>query len=159
MAVVGITGHRVLSPEVETFTTAEMRRLLGRHRAAELVGVSCLAEGTDSVFADLVLGLGGRLVAVLPARDYREFLPPEHQADYDRLRAAATRVRTLPGPEVDLAALMAASEALVDEVDELIAVWDGQPARDYAGTADVVAYARSQHKPVHVVWLAGAVRD
>jgi hypothetical protein len=31
---------------------------------------------------------------------------------------------------------------MVDEADELYAVWDGKRARSYGGTADVVAYAR-----------------
>lgn len=159
MAVVGITGHRRLSPAVERYTTEETLRLLRRHPSAGLVGVSCLAEGADSTFADLVLSLGGRLVVVVPAADYRDFLPAEHRPDYDRLCRAAYQVRALDLATVDLEALMAASRALVDEVDELIAVWDGRPARDYAGTGDVVAYARSQHKPVHVVWPEGAVRD
>lgn len=159
MAVVGITGHRVLSPAVEEYTTAEMLRLLRRHRTDDLTGVSCLAEGTDSTFAELVLGVGGRLVAVIPAADYREFLPPGHRGAYDRLCRAAARVRLMPATQVDLPALMAASCCLVDESDELIAVWDGQPARDYAGTADVVDYALGRHKPVHVVWPAGAVRE
>ncbi|MEX5631217.1 hypothetical protein [Parafrankia sp. FMc2] len=159
MAVVGITGHRVLSPTITEYTTAETLRLLRRHPSGDLVGVSCLAEGTDSTFADLVLTIGGSLVAVVPARNYRDFLPAEHRPEYDRLRDAAIRVRTLELAEVDLEALMAASRAMVDESDELIAVWDGRPARDYAGTGDVVAYARSRNKPVHVVWPQGAVRD
>jgi hypothetical protein len=34
---------------------------------------------------------------------------------------------------------MAGSEILVGLVDELLAVWDGNPAWGYGGTADVVA--------------------
>jgi hypothetical protein len=54
---------------------------------------------------------------------------------------------------------MAASKLMVDEADELYAVWDGQPARSYGGTADVVAYAREHGIPVRVIWPAGAQRD
>jgi hypothetical protein len=42
---------------------------------------------------------------------------------------------------------MAASKLMVDEADELYAVWDGKPARAYGGTADVVAYARERGIP------------
>ena len=31
---------------------------------------------------------------------------------------------------------MAASKLMIDESDELYAVWDGNPARAYGGTAD-----------------------
>ncbi len=54
---------------------------------------------------------------------------------------------------------MAASKLMVDEADELYAVWDGKPARAYGGTADVVAYARDHDTAVRVIWPAGAKRD
>jgi len=54
---------------------------------------------------------------------------------------------------------MAASKFMVDEADELYAVWDGKPARGYGGTADVVAYARDHDITVQVIWPAGAERD
>jgi hypothetical protein len=51
------------------------------------------------------------------------------------------------------------SEILVGLVDEVIAIWDGQPARGYGGTADVVRYAENVGVAVRVVWPEGAVRD
>lgn len=47
---------------------------------------------------------------------------------------------------------------LVGLVDELIAVWDGKPARGYGETADVVAYAERTGVPVRVLWPEGASR-
>jgi hypothetical protein len=38
-------------------------------------------------------------------------------------------------------------------------VWDGQPARGYGGTADVVAYAKRTGVPYSVIWPEGATRD
>ena len=97
----------------------------------ELTGITCLAEGADTIFADVVLTLAGRLVVLVPALAYRDFLPPGHRPVFDRICSAAHEVRRLPHPEPDLAALMDASRQLVDASDELIAVWDGQPARGY----------------------------
>ncbi len=54
---------------------------------------------------------------------------------------------------------MTASALMIDTADELYAVWDGEPARGYGGTADVVAYARERGKPVSVIWPDGAYRD
>jgi len=54
---------------------------------------------------------------------------------------------------------MAASKVMIDAADELFAVWDGKSARGHGGTADVVAYARHQGKPVRVIWPDGAQRD
>ncbi|MFF3871535.1 hypothetical protein [Streptomyces sp. NPDC001978] len=53
---------------------------------------------------------------------------------------------------------MAGSELLVDQADELLAVWDGQPARGFGGTADAVAYAHRQGVPVRIIWPEGATR-
>ena len=39
------------------------------------------------------------------------------------------------------------------------AVWDGEPARAYGGTADVVAEARKRGIPVTIIWPEGASRD
>ncbi|MEU0852923.1 hypothetical protein ABZ387_33975 [Streptomyces flaveolus] len=43
------------------------------------------------------------------------------------------------------------SEILVSLIDELLAVWEGKPARGYCGTADVVAYPTRQGIPVRIV--------
>jgi hypothetical protein len=48
---------------------------------------------------------------------------------------------------------------MIDAADKLYAVWDGEPARSYGGTADVVAYARERGTPVLVIWPDGAQRD
>jgi hypothetical protein len=59
----------------------------------------------------------------------------------------------------DSAAHMAGSEILVDLAEELFAVWDGEPAWGYGGTADVVSYAERNGVPVRVLWPEGATRE
>ncbi|MFG2777635.1 hypothetical protein ACGFY7_07180 [Streptomyces prunicolor] len=49
--------------------------------------------------------------------------------------------------------------AWIGQVDVLLAVWDGRPARGYGGTADVVTYAREHDVPVRVLRPEGATRD
>ncbi|MGW5646007.1 hypothetical protein ACWEV3_27990 [Saccharopolyspora sp. NPDC003752] len=41
----------------------------------------------------------------------------------------------------------------------MLAVWDGQPARGFGGTADVVDSARKRGVDVTVIWPDGARRD
>jgi hypothetical protein len=105
-----------------------------------------------------VTDLGGRLEAIIPAARYRDCLPADCRPEYDRLLAAAA-VRRLPFTVPGAESYMAASRPMIDSADELYAVWDGQPARGYGGTADVVAYARERGTPVRVIWPAGARRD
>jgi len=47
---------------------------------------------------------------------------------------------------------------MIERSDLVIAVWDGESARSFAGTADFVAYARQVRVPVQVIWPPGAVR-
>jgi hypothetical protein len=156
MTHLAITGHRGLSAELE----AEVDRMI-RTAVAErgdLVGVSCLADGADAVFAQAVLDAGGSLVAVLPAAEYRSSLPEEYRPVYDRLLARAGKVVQLPFVTPDPEAYMEAGKRMVEESDSLLAVWDGQPGRGPGGTADVVAFARSRGVPVTVLWPEGAIR-
>ncbi|MEU1409843.1 hypothetical protein ABZ471_48015, partial [Streptomyces sp. NPDC005728] len=64
---VGITGHRGLSSEVEAQVRGLLDQAVKSHDPAELVGVSCIADGPDSWFAEAVLSVGGRIEVVIPA--------------------------------------------------------------------------------------------
>ncbi|RNG33588.1 hypothetical protein [Streptomyces botrytidirepellens] len=153
----GITGHRGLPPQTEHLVRLALEDEVSR-RAPDLVGVSCIADGPDTWFAELVLKAGGRLEVVVPAEKYREGLPEEHHETYDRLLKQATEVHHTGLAESNSQAHMTGSEILVGLADELIAVWDGQPARGYGGTADVVTYADRTGVPTRVLWPKGATR-
>jgi len=155
---VGITGHRGLSTHVEAQVRVLLTEYVTAHDPAGLVGVSCIADGPDSWFAETVLEHGGRLEVVVPAAQYREGLPDWHHPVYDQLIACAADIHHTGMAESTSEAHQAGSEILVGLVDELVAVWDGKPARGYGGTADVVAYAERTGVPVRVLWPEGASR-
>ncbi|MCX5381079.1 hypothetical protein [Streptomyces sp. NBC_00091] len=155
---VGITGHRGLNAQVEQKVRDLLEGAVSSHDGADLVGVSCIADGPDAWFAEYVLAHGGRLEVVLPAEQYREGLPAQHWPVYDKLMSRASEVHRTGMAASDSAAHMAGSEILVGLVDELLAVWDGKPAWGYGGTADVVAYAERTGVPVRVLWPEGASR-
>ncbi|OIJ88490.1 hypothetical protein [Streptomyces colonosanans] len=154
----GITGHRGLSKDVEERIRAMLADTVRAYDADDLTAVSCIADGPDSWFAEAVLKHGGQLEVVIPASKYRENLPEWHHPVYDELYAHAAEVHETGMTESTSEAHQAGSEALVGLVDELIAVWDGKPARGYGGTADVVAYAERTGVPVRVLWPEGASR-
>jgi hypothetical protein len=160
MTRLAVTGHRGLSETTTALVDAALRREISkRAESGSLVGLSCIADGADTLFARAILDHGGTLHVVVPARKYRESLPEDHHAAYDELIAEAAEITRLDHVESDSDAHMEASLRMIADVDELLAVWDGQPARGYGGTADVVNAAREQHIPVTVVWPAGANRD
>lgn len=152
------SGHRGLPQRTERIVDEALRNELAR-RTDALVGLSCLADGADTLFAQALLDAGGTLIVVIPAAEYREGLPKWQHATYDALWARAAEVMHLDYTESDSRAHMAASEHMLSEADELIAVWDGKPARGYGGTADVVNAAQERGLPVTVVWPEGATRD
>ncbi|WP_280336171.1 hypothetical protein [Nocardia wallacei] len=159
MTRIAITGHRGLPNETTVLVDKAIRAELARRDLGELIGVSCIADGADSLFARAVLDVGGGLVVVVPARQYRAGLPSEHHATYDELMAAALDVIQLDYDESTSEAHQAGSERMLEAADELFAVWDGKPARAYGGTADVVAVAEQCGIPVIVIWPEGAERD
>ena len=156
---IGITGHMDLVGQTAGLVIAELRARLGEMEPAELVGVSCLAPGTDCLFAEVVLELGGRLRVLIPSADYRRTqVPPAYGELFDAAVAAAETVRVMPFDTAGSAAYEAANHEMLSMIDELIAVWDGRPAPDGGGTAGAVVEARRRGIPVVVVWPEGAVR-
>ena len=155
---IAISGHRGLPSATADLVDKAIRAALAEY-APDVAGISCLADGADQIFARAVIDLGGTLDVIIPAAEYRDKLPEEAHSEYDRLLAQATAVRRLPFTESTSQSHMEASKVMIDQADELYAVWDGQPARAYGGTADVVTYAREHGTPVRVIWPDGAQRD
>lgn len=154
---IAISGHRGLPGPTARLVNQALRAALAE-RAPDVAGLSCLADGADQIFARAVTDLGGTLEVVVPAAEYRAGLPADSHPGYDALFAQAVAIRRLPFTASTPDSHMAASKLMVDEADELFAVWDGKPARAYGGTADVVSYAREHGTPVRVIWPDGAQR-
>ncbi|WP_027932238.1 hypothetical protein [Amycolatopsis thermoflava] len=160
MPRIGITGHSNLTAESVPAVAEGIRAALAGHDRDGLIGVTCLGRGADQVFARVVLELGGAVEVVLPASDYRERkVKPDNAAEFDELLGQAKTVHTMPFDTSNREAYMAASEHLLDNVDTMIAVWDGGPSGGHGGTADVVDAARNRGVPVTVVWPEGAHRE
>lgn len=158
MTRLAVSGHRKLPEPTQRLVAAALKAEVGTWPAGDLVGVSCIADGADSLFAQAVLDAGGSLVVVVPAVTYREALPHSHHATYDALLSRATEVITLDHAESNSEAHMDASLRMIEQADVLVAVWDGKPARGFGGTADVVAAAEKKGLPVSVIWPDGATR-
>ena len=157
---VGVTGHMNLTDSTERLVAAEMKRVLSERQPLQLVGVSCLAAGSDSIFAATVVALGGELEVILPSEDYRHSkVRPDHAHIFDWLLGQASRVMILPYATANREAYEAANEVLLNNSHELVAVWDGQPAIDRGGTAAVVRQACERGLAVQVIWPPGSARQ
>lgn len=160
MTILAVTGHMDLTDSSVPVVRTALDELMREVADGELVGVSCIAAGADSLFAEAVLDAGGSLVAVIPSRDYRETkVKAAHAAQFDRLLAAAAEVVVMDHATAGREAYEAANSELLRRADRLVAVWNGMPpGTKGGGTADVVEEARALGLPVEVVWPTGAER-
>lgn len=159
MTTLAVTGHMDLTEDSVPLVRDALRETLKPY-AGDLTGVSCIAKGSDSLFAEVVLELGGRLVAVIPSKDYRQAkVKPDHAATFDRLTDAAEEVLVLDNETANRAAYEDANRTLLKRAERLVAVWNGEPPTGKGGgTADTVLEARAAGMPVDVVWPDGASR-
>ncbi|RNG16654.1 hypothetical protein [Streptomyces botrytidirepellens] len=160
MTTIAVTGHMDLTDESVPLVRAELDKVLAAYEPSGLVGVSCIAKGSDSLFAEAVLAVGGSLVVVIPSQDYRQVkVKPDHAETFDRLMEAANEVLVMPHETANRQAYEAANAVLLERADRLVAVWNGQPpGTKGGGTADVVYQAREASVPVDIVWPDGASR-
>ncbi|MFV2101669.1 hypothetical protein [Micromonospora sp. LOL_024] len=155
---VGVTGHINLTPATERLVADALRVELCRSSDRPVHGVTCLAAGTDQVFARVVLDSGGTFEVVLPAPDYRDTIRPASRADFDELLDRATRVIHTGYRSSGTAAYVAANRELLRRVQRLLAVWDGEPGCHSASTDRTVALARARGIPTTIVWPANSRR-
>lgn len=160
MPRIAITGHMNLTADSVSLIYKAITDALTHYAADELTGISCIARGADSIFAQAVLDLGGKLEVLLPATGYRQQkVKPDHAPQFDELTRRATTVRVMPFGKANREAYETTNEALVSTCDTLFAVWDGQSGVDKGSTASVVEYARSRGVPVKIIWPEGASRS
>lgn len=159
MTRIAVTGHRGLPDDTATLIDSAIRAELSASRDDELIGVTCLADGADQIFARTILDLGGALEVIIPASTYRDGLPAKYHPEYDQLLTAAHNIHRLPHVISDESAHMDASNHMLSLADHVLAVWDGKPARGYGGTADVITEAHARGLPVTIIWPDGATRE
>ncbi|MFI5756522.1 hypothetical protein [Streptomyces sp. NPDC051569] len=160
MTTIAVTGHMDLTEAGIPLVREALAELIKRHADGSLVGVSCIAKCSDSLFAEAVLAAGGRLVVVIPSRDYRQRkVKPDHAPLFDRLVEAADEVLVMDHETADRRAYETANAVLQERADRLAAVWNAEPPTGKGGgSADVVFEAREAGVPVDVVWPDGAAR-
>jgi hypothetical protein len=149
--IVGFTGHRRIH-HADTIAGALRSELAALQKlGGELIAISSIAVGADTIFAEEVIRAGIKWIVILPmARElFRDDFTPEEWTRAERLIAQAAEVRTLRGKERPQV-YVDGGKATVDESDFLFAVWDGKPAQGPGGTAEVLAYAKMLGRAITV---------
>jgi hypothetical protein len=156
-----VTGHRQ-PPKLPDAAVPLVRRsveaiiaALDTARVGRRLVVSSLAEGADRIVGEAALAAGWQLKAILPfvrAEYEKDFTSPASLATFRELIDRAGAVVELPGLSSDRPrAYEAAGLAMLENLDLLIAIWDGEPAAGIGGSAEIVAAALKRHTPV--AWI------
>jgi hypothetical protein len=159
---VGVTGHRLSKMEGVDLAALAVRTSTLLDAIASEMGtgaridlVTCLADGADSIAAQVAMARGWRLEAVLPfpRETYAEdFVPGPARAAFEAELTAATRVFVFDCPrsteDANLLAYERAGRVVLAQCDVLVALWDGGPARGRGGTSQIVAEAVAGDIPV-----------
>ncbi|MEK8146669.1 hypothetical protein NKH18_51565 [Streptomyces sp. M10(2022)] len=67
MTTIAVTGHMDLTEDSIPLVRTALAELLDQYiDEGTLVGISCIAKGSDSLFAEAVFAAGGRLIVVIP---------------------------------------------------------------------------------------------
>lgn len=151
----GIVGHRYLKNDEATAFVAQqslfiLRRMQTEH--LDLIALSAIAEGADTLFAEAAISLDIPLEIVRPFRDYAaDFETASARARYEKLRALAQKEELLPFDKRSDAAYVAGMNWIVARSDFLVVAWDGQPAVGPGGTGDAVSLITALSRPwVHL---------
>ncbi len=159
-----ITGHRkLLYPDT---VREQIRSSLQYFQACyknkeDVVAVTAMASGTDTIFAEEALYLGIAVKAIFPfaANEYEKDFSPEewqrvHAVINNKKRPVQLEIaNTLNSfaEEEKKNAYLNTGVQLVDEANIVLAVWDGLAPQGAGGTADIVRYAISKNKELHTI--------
>jgi hypothetical protein len=158
---IGIVGHRALDCDTTAFVSAESSALLRAECSShgDVVAISALAEGADTLFAESALQLGLPLEIVRPFDRYLDdFVTGTSRSRYRGLVEVARRETRLPFSVASVHAYETAMTWVVRACDVLVAAWDGSPPRGRGGTAEAIAYAeRIGRRVVHLDVVAHRV--
>jgi hypothetical protein len=173
---VGVTGHRILPPEVTPGIRETVDDILkkikgitdeihsrGRefYQGVHLRAISPIAEGADRIFAEEALELGYELQCPLPLpqsdyeQDFKKEDSPPGSLQKFRELISNKKVFSLDGTgdkEDDRnKAYLAVGHLLIRQSDIIVAIWNGEPEKGLGGTGEIVRLAREQEMPI--LWL------
>ena len=150
--IIGVTGHRDLQqgsiPALRKLVRGELEKIKSLCPDSELIMLSSIAAGADSLCAEEALSLGFRLVCPLPvdAEIYRKDFSEEEAETFESLLASADKIFVAPDYESfedsrDFR-FRQAGIYIAEHCHVLLALWDGSPAKQGGcGTAEAVDFA------------------
>ncbi|MEO0537546.1 MAG: hypothetical protein AAF215_27260 [Cyanobacteria bacterium P01_A01_bin.123] len=152
---VGIIGHCNLgSVEKHSYIHFYCHRLLAelKQKYSDMIAISAIADGADSIFAQCAVSLGIRLESIIPFKkfdsDFQEDTTYERYKSLRRKSKYETRVNF---SERSNLAYKRSMEWLVFKSNMILAVWDGREEGTIGGTWEAVSLSRRiRKKMIHI---------
>lgn len=151
---IGITGH--LSLQDPALIGESIRQILksvaSRYPTKQLSFYSPVSPGADLLSARIAMELAIPLYVILPFNqdEYLQTFSANDRKTFLQILNKADGVIKLLEEKQDGVYQML-GDYLVNNMDVLIAIWDGREARGPGGTGDVVQDFRQSHKPL--AWI------
>ena len=151
---IGITGHLSLqNPDLIGMSIHEiLMSIPNKYPNQQLSFYSPLSPGADLLAARIAVELSIPLFVILPFNkdDYLQTFSAEDRKLFLQFLNIAEGIIKLSETKND-GIYQVLGEYLVDNMDVLIAIWNGQEARGPGGTGDVVQDFRQSRKPL--AWI------
>lgn len=152
---IGIVGHRYLAdnetiPFVKEQCSLFLKQVQSKH--GDVIALSAIAEGADTLFAEAALELGIPLEIIRPFDNYAADFATQGACErYEKLRTAARSEVKLAHRERSDNAYGAAMSWIVKHSDLVLIAWDGLPAEGPGGTGSAVELLMKWNLPwVHL---------
>lgn len=162
--LVGFTGHRagydqnLIRPALKAAFEDLQKKAAASGGVLDLY--ASIAEGADTLCVETAreLGMAVHLLLPLPQAEFeKDFTSPQtwersrQQLDLAAQKPGRDSVRVLPGEMSRPDCYFDQGIQILEAVDVLIAVWDGQKARGLGGTEYMVTHAKAIGKPVVII--------
>lgn len=154
-----VTGHRPgkmpthygydITNENWTELKERLKKLLIDKQCAE--AITGMALGVDTVFALAVIelkesGYNIKLHSAIPCRNQEKNWSIEDQLLYGYILSKADTIKLVSDKEYKAYLMQIRNEYMVDNSDEVIAVWNGEKK---GGTYNCIKYAELNEKPIN----------
>ena len=160
-----VTGHidlkdpKKVKNEIDYF----LRYLKKNNPNTDIIALSSMAAGADTIFAHAVIDAKIPLKIVLPFQieDYQKDFKKEDWEDTNKIISQndyqVNETIAYENRESRNNAYLNTGKRLVDQSDIILAIWDGKEATGVGGTGDIVKYSQqNKQKELHII---SAVRN
>ncbi len=143
---VGITGHQNLTADESNWLKQELETEIKQMKIEE--AYSCLAIGSDQLFANVILANNIPLVAITPCKKYEQTFDEKHIDFYKSILKQAVNQIKLDFENPSEEAFYEAGKTVANKSDVVFAFWNNLPAKGLGGTADIVSFAKKINKKI-----------